>query len=203
VEAVVEQRLGAQRLMVSAFQTWWNDLVVTVPVGSADSGVFTYANASRVNSYGVNAGLEGSAAAQRLRYGGALTWAHTQQDARGGETTLLPAAAQVFGNARVSYDLAGRLPVLGLALRFAAARPVSGSSLSPVPEAGRQVEVLGAVTGPLRGGFSYRVSGSWALSGVAPYAAGPSQSEPGVANAAQAVLPLPRYQVLLGLRYDR
>jgi outer membrane receptor for ferrienterochelin and colicins len=206
IEGVVEQRLGANRLRVGLFQSWWNDLVLqvaatpeqiaaaqaagTLPPGATEAQ--TYANASRVDSYGVNADWEGSGLHQRLRYGAGVTLAHSRQ-VSAGESTLLPAAAQAFGNVRASYQLGGRLPVLGLAARFVEPRPVSGSSDSPVPDAKRQVELRGAVTGPISGGLSYRLSAGWALTDSSAYAVGPDGR----------YLPLPRFQVLAGLRYDR
>jgi outer membrane receptor for ferrienterochelin and colicins len=215
VEAVLEQRVGAQRLTLSGFHTWWNDLVLLVPATTAQiaaataSGaldpnavsVTTYANASRVNSYGVNAGFEGSALAHRLRYGATLTWAHSQQESDG-DMTLLPAAAQLFGNLRSSYELGASLPVLAVAARFVGPRPLSGTNFSPLPDAKPQVELHGAVSGPIGGGLAYHLSASWALADTTAYAVGPLR-DPQPGYASQAVLPLPRFQAWAGLRYDR
>ncbi len=215
VEGIVEQRIGAGRVRLGVFRTWWNDLVLQIPAtaeqiaaaqaaGALSPGaanVVIYANTSRVDSYGLNGDWDGSALRQRLRYGAGVTLAHSRM-AADGESTLLPAAAQVFGNARVSYDLGGRLPVLALAGRFVGPRPVSGTNFTPVPDAKSQVELRGAVSGPVVGGLSYRFAGSWALAGTAPYAVGPLR-DPQPGFGAQTVLPLPRYQVLFGLRYDQ
>ena len=215
VEGVVEQRLGAERLRLGIFRSWWSDLVMTVPAtedqiaravaqGDLDPGataISTYANASRVDSYGLSAGWDGSRRGQRLRYGAGLTLAHSRRTADG-ESTTLSAAAQIFGNARISYELGGRLPVLGLAARFEGPRPVAGTSFVPAPEASPQVELRAAVSGPISGGLSYRLAASGALTGATPYAVGPLRGpQPGY--DAQAVLRIPRYQVLLGLQYDR
>jgi outer membrane receptor for ferrienterochelin and colicins len=215
IEGVVEQRVGAQRLTLGVFQTWWNDLVLLVPATAAQmaaavaagaldpsaTSVSIYANASRVNSYGLNAGFEGSALAHRLRYGATFTWAHSRQEADG-ETTLLPAAAQVFGNVRASYELGRKLPVLSLAARFAGPRPLSGTSFSPTPDAKPQVEVRGALSGPIGGGLSYRFSASWAATDGSAYAVGPLRG-PDTGYTSQAVLPLPRFQAWAGLSYER
>lgn len=165
------------------------------------SGVVTYGNASRVDSYGLNGDWEGSGMQQRLRYGAGLTVARSRAVADG-ESTLLPAAAQVFGNARVSYDLAGRLPVLALAGRVVGPRAISGTDFAPTPNAKTQVELRGAVSGPAARGLSYQLTASWALTDQTAYAVGPLRGpEPGY--DAQALLPAPRYQVMAGLRYDR
>jgi outer membrane receptor for ferrienterochelin and colicins len=211
LEGVVEQKLGADRVRLSVFSSWWDDLVVTVPAsptavqtamasGQLSAGamnVLQYENASRVDSYGLNLDLEGSALLQKLRYGAGLTLADTSSD--GGN---LAAAAQVFGNARVAYDLGGSLPVLALAARVEGPRPVSGTEFTPVPYAPTHVELRGTVSGPLSGGLSYRLSASVARYDTSAYAVGPLD-EQSATYTSQTLLLLPRYQVLLGLRYER
>jgi outer membrane cobalamin receptor len=215
VEGVVEQRIGAHRFRLGGFRTWWSDLVVQVPATDAQvaaavasgalvpgaTGVVTYANASRVDSYGLNADWEGSGAGQRLRFGATLTVAHSRREEQGTQLKL-PAAAQVFGNARVSYDLGGRLPVLAVAARAAGPRPISGTTFTPVPEAKTQVEVKGAVSGPLSGALSYQLAGTWALTGATAYAVGPVR-EPQPGFDRQPTLAQPRFTAMLGLRLDR
>ncbi|BDG06920.1 TonB-dependent receptor plug domain-containing protein [Anaeromyxobacter paludicola] len=202
VEGLLEQRLGAQRFRFGLFRSWWNDMVVLVPASDAAvaaaiasgalaagaANVTTYANASRVDSYGLNADWEGSGLRQRLRYGVALTVAHS----RASGDAPLAAAAQVFGNARVSYDLGG--PVLALAVRAAGPRPVSGSSLDPAPDAKAQCDLHAAVSGPLGAGIAYRLSADYSVLESSAYAVGPGRDQ---------LLPLPRYQLMAGLRFDR
>lgn len=216
VEGVVEQRVGADRFRLGAFRTWWSDLVLTVPATQADidagiaggaldpgatlGAVFTYANASHVNSYGLNADWDGSGLGQRLHYGAGVTLARSRRT--GGDASRLAAAAQVFGNARVSYDLGGRLPVAALAARVVGPRPLSGTGFTDAPDAKTQVELRAALSGPLGGGVSWRLAGDWALTRGSAYAVGPLRApEPGY--DAQAVLPLPRWQALAGIRIDR
>jgi outer membrane receptor for ferrienterochelin and colicins len=215
VEGAVEQRCGSDRLRLSVFRSWWDDLVLQVSAtpeqiaaaqaaGALNPGVttvYTYANASRVESYGLNADWEGSGLRQRLRYGTGLTLAHSRQVGNV-DSSLLPAAAQAFGNARVSYELGGRLPVLALAARAVGSRPVAGTGFTPVPDAKAQLELRGAVSGPVSGGLSYRLSGGWAVTDASAHAVGPVRDrQPGF--EAPALLPLPRFQLLVGLRYDR
>jgi outer membrane receptor for ferrienterochelin and colicins len=214
VEATVEQRAGADRFRLGAFRTWWDDLVITVPVdprslaaaqasGALAPGVTaasTYANASRVDSYGLNADLDGTRARQRLRYGAGLTLARSRQAGPFGRLPLL-AAAQVFGNARASYDLGAPWPVVALAAHVTGPRPISGASLAPPPEATAQLALRAALSGPLSRGLSYRVGAAWRASGTSPYAVGPVRAaQPG---GAPEVLPLPRFELVAGLRYDR
>ena len=208
VEGVVEQRLGANRVRAGLFRSWWDDVVLQTPATPAQiaaaqaagalapgaTGVNTYANASHVDNYGVNADWDGSGLHQHLRYGAGVTLAHARQTSAGESTPLL-AAAQVFGNARVSYELGGHLPVLGLAARLEGPRPVSGSNASPVPDAKTQLELRGSVSGPVAGGLSYRFMAGWALTDSSAYGVGP-------VNDGQ-YLPIPQFQVLAGLRYDR
>jgi outer membrane cobalamin receptor len=215
IEGVVEQRRGSDRLRLGVFRSWWDDLVLQVSAtpdqiaaaqvsGALTPGVttvYTYANASRVESYGLNADWEGSGLRQRLRYGTGLTLAHSRQ-VGSVDSALLPAAAQAFGNARVSYELGGRLPVLALAARVVGPRPVSGASFTPAPDAKPQLELRGAVSGPISGGLSYRLSAGWAAIDASAHAVGPVR-DPQPGSGAPALLPLPRFQFLAGLRYDR
>jgi outer membrane cobalamin receptor len=212
VEGVVEQRAGTQRLRLSVFRTWWQDLVVTTPATDAQvaggiargvlepgaQNVKIYANAARVDGYGLNADWSGSALAQRLRYGTGITLAHTRTP--GG--ARLAAAAQAFGNARVSWDPGAGRPVLGLAAQVVGPRPVAGTGFEPTPEAPTRVELRGAVTGPVGAGLSYQLTGTWRSTGTSAYAVGPLR-DPAPGYDTQALLPLSRYEVRAGLRYDR
>jgi hypothetical protein len=179
-------------LLVDASQAQIDGAIASgaLPQGTTSAGV--YGNASSIRSYGLNADWDASALGQRLRYGAGLSVARSRRD----DTILLEAAAQVFGNARVSYDLGGRLPTLALAGRFVEPRPLSGSAATPIPDGPRLIELHGAVSGPIRGGVSYRLAGTWSSTESTAYAVGPSRELP------SEVLPAPRFQVLLGLRYD-
>lgn len=215
LEGVVEQRVGAQRLRLGTFRSWWRDLVVMVPATDqqvADAvaagklvegavGVTLYDNASRIESTGLNADWEGTALGQRLRYGASVTAARSRVVADGTETAL-PAAASLFGNARVSWDLGGKLPTLALAVRAVASRPVAGTDYDPPPKAPPIFAGRVAVTGPIGGGLSYGLAFDWSSTGKAPYAVGPDRS-PTNELGYQPVLPIPRYRAMVGLRFDR
>jgi len=52
------------------------------------------------------------------------------------------------------------------------------------------------------GGISYRLSGRWAFAEDAAYAVGPLR-DPRPGYASQTLVPLSRYEVMVGLRYDQ
>jgi outer membrane receptor for ferrienterochelin and colicins len=213
LEALVEQHLGAQRLRLSAFRSFWHDLVVQIPATDEQvtqaiargqlvpdaTGVTLYANAARVESYGLSADWEGSGLGRRLRYGASITAARSWLEGGGGR---LPAAGGLFGNAHASWDLGAGLPTLALAVRGVSRRPVAGTDYSPPPTAPAQLEGLAAVSGPIAGGLSYRLAADRALTGRSPYAVGPTR-EPANGLGYQPVLPVPTWRAMLGLRYDR
>jgi outer membrane cobalamin receptor len=215
VEAIVEQRLGAQRFRLGGFRTWWRDLVVSVPATDAQvadavadgrlnegaTGVYLYANASRVESWGVNADWEGTGHGQRLRYGASFTAARARAVDGDGETKL-PAAAQLFGNARVSYHLGGRLPTLALAVRAVASRPVAGTDYDPPPAAPGLVQARVAVSGPAGRGLSYRLALDWASADQTAYGVGPDRS-PDNGLGHQPLQPLATFRAMAGVRWDR
>ncbi|HTN54528.1 MAG TPA: TonB-dependent receptor [Anaeromyxobacter sp.] len=206
LEAVVEQRLGASRLRLSAFRAWWSDMVLLVdaPQAQIDAAIVAgalppgttsaqvYANASRVDSQGVEAAWDATALGQRLRWGAAITVARARRDGQ-----ELAAAAQAFGNAHLSYDLGGRLPTLALAVLVVGPRPVSGTNVSPAPDSSSLFSLRGAITGALTGGLSYRLAGTWSSTQSTAYAVGPARDQP------DQLLQAPRWQALVGLRYDR
>jgi outer membrane cobalamin receptor len=215
VEAIVEQRLGAQRYRLGGFWTRWRDLVVTVPATDAQvteaieegrlvpgaGGAYLYANASRVESWGLNADWDGTGHGQRLRYGASITAAHARAIGDGVETKL-PAAAQLFGNARVSWEPGGRFPAVGLAVRAVVSRPVAGTDYEPTPTAQGVVQTRLAISGPVRHGLAYRLAFDWATTGLTAYAVGPDRG-PDNGLGHQPLQPQATLRVMAGLRWDR
>jgi outer membrane receptor for ferrienterochelin and colicins len=215
VEGVVEQRLGAQRLRLGAFRTWWRDLIQLVRATDEQvaqaiaegrlvpdaTDVYNYANASQVDSWGVNADWDGTSLGQRLRYGASITAARSRQQVEGGEAQL-SAAGQLFGNAHVSLEPGGVLPTVGLALRAVGRRPVADTSYDPKPMARPQGELRASVSGPIRAGFCYLAVVNWALTDRTAYAVGPTR-DPANGLGDQPVLRAPAFKATLGLRYDR
>ncbi len=226
VEASFEQRFGAHRLMVGVFRTWLEDLIISGNASpdeisaaqkngqlakSASAPIFQYDNASSVDDYGVNLAVDGVALSRKLYYGAGVTAAYARQNAVGEDdagnkskpvAVPLVAAAQVFGNARVAYDLGGSLPTLALVGRFTGSRPVAGSDFVPNPTAPPLVELRGTVSGnvPKVRGLSYRVTANGLVSGGAPYAVGPL-SAPTATYRQQELVKLDPFRVGVGLEY--
>ncbi|HVO20517.1 MAG TPA: hypothetical protein VMU15_14755 [Anaeromyxobacter sp.] len=136
----------------------------------------------------------------RQRNGASLTAARSWIPDGGGP---LPAAGAPFGNAHVSYGPAPSLPTAALALRGVSSRPVSGTAypraLGPPPPAARGA--AGRVRAHRRG--------PRLPAGGRPVAHRPlplrGRTDAGSGNGLgyQAVLPVPTYRVMLGLRYGR
>lgn len=220
VEAVVEQRWGASRARLGAFRTWWSGLVVVDDATPAElaaaiaggelapgtAAASTYRNSERLDGWGLNADLEGSHLGQRLRWGAGLTWGRARTPAEApAEPQRLPAAAELFGNARVSWDLGGERPVLGLAARFTGPRLVAGTRFDPVPEAKALLELRASASGrfPLVPGLSWRATAGWASAGRSAYAVGPLRVPvPAAGYTAQELAPQQQLTLQLGLRHD-
>jgi outer membrane receptor protein involved in Fe transport len=215
VELAVEQRFGAQRLLLSLFRSWWSGMVVyeglseeeiasAIARGELDPSVteaFTYKNVSQIDNYGLNLGLDGSVLDRRLRYGVGLTLAKAAMIEDEVESRL-QGAAQVFGNAHASYDLGGSLPVLALAGRFTGTRPVVDATFENVDDAPAILELRASATGdvPRATGLSYRVSFDYNPTHCGPYAVGPVDS-PVEGYTEQQLNPQPEYMLLVGLQY--
>ncbi|MEK7704942.1 MAG: TonB-dependent receptor [Myxococcota bacterium] len=216
-ELSVEQRVGAHRLLVGGFYSRWTDLVALATLtpdeldaaianGQLEAAVdeaYQYRNIASMTSYGGNAAISGALLERRLRYVATVTVAHTR--ANDGETTQrLPVAAELFGNARLSYELGGRLPTVAVVGRYVAARRVDFSDFEPWPTAPAQTELRLTLTGAVPGieAWSYRVSGNYAFADVTPYAVGPLASAQGDYTA-QEMAPVDRMTFLVGLQYDR
>lgn len=215
VEGAFEQRFGAHRIEVSGFTGEYRDLVVNVDLtqdeldaaiaaGQLEESV-GYAqqtrNADRIETVGVSGRVEGSALSSRLRYGASVTRARARSFAPGGEASTLAASAQVFGNARISYDLDDGLPVLAIAARFAGERP-SGYFASDGREAiaPPTLELKGTISGPVPvlDGLGYRVSGGYVFGARAPYAVGPKLLDDGSVE----LVPTAQIKLAVGLSYD-
>jgi outer membrane receptor protein involved in Fe transport len=218
VELVLQQRLGAQRLLAGLFASHWQGLVreeevtadelaAAVADGRLAPGIeyaYTYRNTASMLSYGLNLGFEGSALSRQLRYGATLTLARLQADWLDVlEPLELPVASGLFGNAHVSYLFGPSWPTLGAALRFVGPRPVDASDFEPLPVAPPQLELRFTAHGPLPlvQGLAYRISLSGAFSSESPYAVGPL-SAPAEGYTRQETMPVDPLRVLAGLQYS-
>ena len=167
-------------------------------------------NVSSIQDLGVNAAFEGSLLDKDLRYGINVTGAVSHQNVTNPDgtvtTTPVEVTPQVFGNARVSYDLPGDWPVIGVASSVVGRRPAAGAfetGWAVPPYAPTQVELRGTVSGPFPGikGLSYRFIVNYAVSAVNPYTIGPV-STPTTANPSPVLIPVDQVRTTLGLQYD-
>ena len=220
MEVSFEQRFGFQRLLFGAFRSWWSDMVLleslteaqigaAVSKGQLDASTVSavqYANVSSIDDYGFNAGAEGAVLTQSLRYAVNVTGAIARRSLPDGSRVPLTVAPQVFGNARVSYDLPGDLPVLALAAQLAGRRPADRAfdgGFTPTPYAPTQLQLRATVSGavPFVPGLSFRVSADVAAASRSPYVAGPIQAARPDAPSAE-LAPVDRFRTTLGLQYD-
>lgn len=193
LEASHEQRWGEHRLLIGGFVSRWTDMVLLTDV--SDEGIqdaiinaqlapgttsaVQYSNVANIRNLGLNAAVEGRIA-RRLSYGLNVTAARTRRSSGDGSTLRLAVSPQVFGNARLAYEIAPDAPTLALAAFFASKRPADRAldgGFSPTPEAPAQVDLRFTLTGPLRflQGLSYRFTAQYAFAGRMPYVAGPIQ----------------------------
>jgi outer membrane receptor protein involved in Fe transport len=133
-EVGIKQKLGAHRALLTGFVSEWDDMI-GLGQGSA-LGKVKYQDTGNIQNYGLNTGVEGSFLLQQLQYAASFTWGYARQTTPApnlsGLPTALAATAQkeaqyavnniqlqgapeVYGNARVSYDFGGSLPVAALA----------------------------------------------------------------------------------------
>ena len=201
-ETSFEQRFGRHRIMFGGFRTWWTDLL---QLRQIDDTTLQYQNASRIDNYGYNARVDG--AIGNFRYGASITGAHTRRVTPDG-TEALPVAPQLFGNARVSYQLPGYWPTVALSSTFVGPRPADRAfdgGFTPSPSAPASAEFRLTLTQqvPHVPGLSYRISGSFVTGSVAPYVAGPNQAVDPAGPATSAELtPVVRFTGFASLKYD-
>jgi outer membrane receptor for ferrienterochelin and colicins len=201
VESSFEQKFGARRIMVGAFRSWWSDLVQLVAL---PNGILQYQNASSIDNYGYSGAFEGRAGS--LMYGGSVTGAYTRRNTPQGAVPLT-VAPQLYGNARIAYDLPGEWPVLALAASFVGPRLADRANdrgFPKTPEAPKALGLRLTVSGdiaPVKG-LSYRVSGDYSTATVVPYVAGPNQIADAKSPRNAELAPVNRMTVFATLRYD-
>ena len=206
-EFSVEQTTGAHRAILGVFYTAWRDMT-EVHVLSGDErlaiGAFTQAldfeieqvrNVSQITNYGFNGGYRASFFDRQLTAGVNLTYALTQEERDGGNRDLT-VAPSISGNARVSYVFGDKLPTLGIAGAFQGSRLADaayseGSNalrFDPVPEADPQLDLRMTLSGKVLG-FSYRLTGDYAVADHGPYVIGPVQ-RPVATNTTAELTPI-------------
>jgi outer membrane receptor protein involved in Fe transport len=225
VEALVEQRFGAQQLRLGAFTTRWTDLVETAPVPPEvlarlqTSGVLRRIygnvvqsnNVARINNYGLSAGWQGASLDGTLRYGANLTWAYARTE-KGDLSTPILAAPSVFGNAHIDYDLGPDLPTLAFAVQAMGKRPADRTTPTggPIDPAPAMADLHLAVTGrvPHLASLGYILTVDYLTASRGPYTAGPDLRSLPSTQSVLEMLPAPGYapvdqlRIMVGLRID-
>jgi len=205
VELSVEQKIGAQRLLVGVYRTWWDDMI-SLTVVDPNTFALGYRNASSIRNYGFNTRFEGSAGP--WAYGASVTGGYARRISADGSTKL-PVAPSWFGNARASYDLAGAWPTLALATSFVGSRladRANDGNFPVTPTVPFSVTLRGTISGDVPGvaGLAYRLSFNYVTATHSPYVAGPVQIEdPTVADRPAATLaPVNRLSGFLTVSYN-
>jgi hypothetical protein len=175
-----------------------------------------YRNVSAIDNYGFNAGYEATLGG-RFRYGLNGTGAIARRVDAGTADSPLVVAPQLFGNARIAYDLGEKLPTVALAAYYQGRRPADRAfDFSPSVYAPALVEMRLTLTGAVPGlkGLTYRASANYAFAEKGPYVIGPTQSQFTSANIdANAgglqylnrpaeLIPIDRFRGAVGLQYD-
>ena len=219
LEASFEQRFGSQRIFFGVFRSWWKRLISfqnltddevarAIAAGQLEPSVTSasrYQNLDTIDNYGWNGSYEGSALATRLRYGVNLTGAYARRGFPDAPSTPLTVAPSIFGNARISYNLGGKLPTAALASYFFGRSPADRAydgGFTPAPYATPQLALRATLSGPSPvKGLSYRVSAHYNVASHSPYVAGPNQYATDSQTAAQ-LAPVDRFRTAVGLQYD-
>lgn len=202
-ELTVEQRAGRHRVFFGVFRTWWDDMIGFRC--DAATGVCHYANTGRVDSWGFNARAEGSMGP--VQYGLQVTGARAWQTEEGSQSSL-PVAPQLYGNARLAWDLGGNRPTIAVVGQLVGTRLADRAldgGWATTPVAPVNVRAKLTASGPVPGlsGLSYRVGIDVASASRTAYVAGPYGvgSGSGGQLPAAALVPVNRFTLLTGLQY--
>jgi outer membrane receptor protein involved in Fe transport len=232
IEGAIDQRLGSHRLLFGVFRSWWRDLVELhvltdeevraaqlaqrIPAFLLTSPT-QYRNVSSIENYGFNAGYEGTFGQNRWRYGLNGTGAIARRVEGGMADAPLVVAPQMFGNARIAYDIRSGWPTVAMAAHYQGSRPSDRAwAFSPPPFAPPLAEVRLTLTGAFPGvkALTYRAYANYGFAEKGPYAIGPAQS--GTTSGARSpvtgelivlvrppeLIPVERFRAGVGLRYD-
>jgi outer membrane receptor for ferrienterochelin and colicins len=208
-----------------------NNIISTY--GPANGDVQQFQNVGSISNIGVNAAFEGTLLHRDLRYGANFTWAYSRLTEPNPSATApgpcpgatgtavsvnctlpITVSPQVFGNARISYDIPGDWPVIGMAVAYMGRRPINNafdSGWSPIPYAPPQVDIRATISGPVPRfvGLSYRLMADYAVSAVTPYAMGPVTDSCTVTGncatdniRAPLLVPVDTFRTTVGVQYD-
>jgi outer membrane cobalamin receptor len=224
IEGSIEQKVGAHKIQVGVFRTWWRDLVELHTYSSAEmaeaqargevsifGGTATqFRNTNAIDHQGVTGAVH-LALASNVQFDGSVTssWARRQLSTGPEPLTVAPS---IFGNARLAWTIGGNLPTI--AMTTSAMGPRIGDTgyigvFRSTPVAPAQIVTRLTVTGdvPKVSGLSYRVSATYSTASVGPYVIGPNQRgatvhAPALVSDTPELLPYERYRLLVGLQWD-
>ena len=215
-EALIQQRFGTHRLLFGVFRSWWDEMVLRARLSKAefsaaqragliDSGVtvvFQFRNAARVDDFGYNASYEATALEGRLSYGANLTSAYSRVDTPQGPK-LMTVTPSIYGNARVSYDLAHGYPTVGLAAQMSGKRLADNGQdpgITQLHYAPPTLDTRLTLTGevPALKNLQYRVMADYAFTTTNPYQGISADSQ----LNHEELVPVNRVTALAGLQYD-
>lgn len=223
LEAVGSLRIASHSFTVGAFYARWSELIELQIIRAQAPSVSRYDNVGNIDNYGTNFSYETSLLDTNLRFGinstlaiarRELTAAQAARNERFGTGSDVPltVAPKVYGNARLSYDYGSGTAALAasfMGTRIADQAYYAGepSNLSPRPEAPAQLELRGALTGPVPWSkmAAYTLGGSYAFASHQPYVVGPNQGQPRhlVSQSTEANLALVnRVTVFAGLQLE-
>jgi outer membrane cobalamin receptor len=211
-EMAFEQRVGTHRFSYGVFRTWWSELVQTryyedypwSPPADAQvvrdavargelnffqHSVLRYENIASTDNYGATAGFDGRTNFGRWQYGANVTLTQALSG-----TGPIAGAPRLIGNAHVAIDWQNRLPVVALASSVSSRRGGRyGEDDYPT-----ELHLRLTLTGPIAGGFSYRLMGDYAFN--AKSTAG-SPTAPQLAARFYELLPSDRLLLMAGLQF--
>ncbi len=218
VEGSIEEAFGTQKLLFGAFRSWWTNMVEVhflTPAETAQaaqqglineflgSEFAQYRNVSSIDNYGFNAAYSGQTENGALRYGLNVTGAYARRFVANAPPLPLNVTPELFGNARISYDLPGLLPTLGVVAQYMSKRPADLAFIGtyvPEPYAPPQLDLRGTISGDVPGlkGLSYRLWADYAFATQGPYVVGPLPPAPMPAE----LVPVDQFRAGIGLQYD-
>ena len=223
-EAVLEQKLGAQRVLFGVFRSWWTDLIDLHRLTPAEYDRLSaegklpsllsfsaqqYRNISSIDNFGLNARVEGTFAGTRVHYGLNGTTAFTSlTDPEYGAAHPPTVTPQMFGNARIAYDFGEGYPTIGLAAHYLGKRPAARAFekyFEKPPYVDPQLELRLTLSGPVPKlkGLSYRASLDYAFSNEAPYIVGrPVDNRNQRTTPFAQFAPVDVFRGTVGLQYD-
>ncbi len=220
LELVLSEQFGAQSIVFGLFRSWWSNMIFRHRLDTADdptpdsliiqraqqSGVLTnnieyafqYRNMGSLDNWGLNAGWEGALVAGRLTYALNVTAAHARSEGTD-EMRSLTVTPSWFGNARVSFDLEGKLPTLALATHFGGKRLADVGQEAAVGDrlyAPASFDLRTTATGPFPGvgPLSYRLMVDYSFASETPFSAEQAS------EAEAELVPENRFTALFGLQ---